>query len=253
MSLVQPSNPAWSRLSSVASRWLLRRPVMKNTEIFRALMALKKVRVGSMAGATAMWIHSSKPQAMLGCCVHGPLLMKPKLLSSDVLPVGQRGLVDIEHHGGKLDLVGAALDIGARIGDHRGDIVDIIAGLIRQQLLLVLVDIDRRLLPTAECAARAAPDNRRPGHRRAERSSAAASAAAASEASAAGNIRAAARAVFTCGSLISRRRLAALSWSQGKFLRMWSAVRRHSAARVSVGLAVATVGNVPLPTRYRLS
>src|SRR5262249_34945044 len=32
-----------------------------------------------------------------------------------------------------------------------------------------------------------------------------------------------------------------------------SAVRNANAARVSVGLAVAPVGNVPLPTKYRVS
>ena len=54
---------------------------MKKIEMFRARIALKKVRVGSIAGATAMWIHSSKPHAMFGACVHGPPLMKPKLFS----------------------------------------------------------------------------------------------------------------------------------------------------------------------------
>ena len=38
-------------------------------------------------------------------------------------------------------------------------------------------------------------------------------------------------------------------WCDGSTLTIWSAVRNASAERVSVGLAVPTVGNVPLPTR----
>lgn len=72
-------------------------------------------------------------------------LDEAEIIILDVFPIRQRSFVDIEYDGGPFDLVGAALHVGKGIGDHQREVVAIGGHLIRQQLFLVFVDVDRRL------------------------------------------------------------------------------------------------------------
>src|SRR5262249_2692740 len=172
----------------------------------------------------------------------GAVRDEAEIVGLDIRPIRQRRFIDIENEGGLADPPSASLDIGARGGENRGDVAVVVFGLVGEQYLLDLVDIQgslRRRWNTHLCVGRAsgrARDAQRAGKgNEAERSSK--------------------------RVLALNRELASLFFRAAHFRapylrssrRILSAVRSDNAAIVSVGLAVAPVGNVLLPTRYKLS
>ena len=76
--------------------------------------------------------------------IAGAVQDQAKIVGFNVRPVRQRRFVDIEHEGGPAHRAGTALDVGAGGRENRRDIAVVVAGLIGQQHLLDLVDIERR-------------------------------------------------------------------------------------------------------------
>src|SRR5262249_1449071 len=75
----------------------------------------------------------------------GALGDEAEIVGLDIRPVRQRRFIDIENEGGLADLPSAALDIGARGRENRGDVAVVTFGLVGEQYLLDLVDIQGSL------------------------------------------------------------------------------------------------------------
>ena len=76
------------------------RPVMKNTATPKSLAERKTSSVGSMAGSRPSWSQDAHPQGAPVPIWQGPEMV----VELDDLPIGKRGLVDIEHQSGVGDL-----------------------------------------------------------------------------------------------------------------------------------------------------
>jgi hypothetical protein len=119
---------------------------MKNTATFLTMAELKNSSVSGIAGAEALEDPLVEVACEIGLLGAGAAFDEAEIVGLEVLPIRERRFVDIEHNRRLSDLVNALLEVATRVGENQLNFIVIIAGLIRKQLLLMLVDIDRGFL-----------------------------------------------------------------------------------------------------------